>query len=275
MLQKAFSVYNDYFDECILYIETGKLHLALWIATAENNSIQGFELFRFEEVDAENFEETLYQVKQNSRLFFVKLSGVQIIDEEAKAMAIPSALYQNHLNEDYLSLMHGSNGEMIINTDIVAGITFISAQVPKKLFAFKKYFPLAATTHKHALLFKKYARQKKTEFENTVNILLYPEHFIIAALKNGMLQLIQSKEYSNAEDVLYMILNTCTQSNLALKETLFTICGLIDEQSSLYNLLHLYLENLVAECTTEIILDAEGFNEFPAHYFASFFNYMV
>lgn len=275
MLQKAFSIYNDYFDECVLYIETGKLHLALWIATTESKSVQGFEFFRFEETDAENFEETLYQVKQNSRLFSAKLSGVQIITEEATAMAIPSALYEKELNEDYLMLMHGSNGEMLINTDVINGITFISAQVPKKLFAFKKYFPLAATIHKQALLIKKYARQKKTEFGNTINIVLYPEHFIITALKSGELHLIQSREYSNAEDVLYMILNTCTQNHLALKETLFTICGLIDEQSSLYNLLHMYLENLVVECTTESILDAEGFREFPAHYFASFFNYMI
>ena len=110
---------------------------------------------------------------------------------------------------------------------------------------------------------------------NRVYIIFYADHYIITALKNNSLLLMQSRQYQTAEDVLYMILNTCSQNNLSLGETKVSVCGMIDIQSTLHTALYMYLADFEIETIEGTVFGADGFQEYPPQYFASFFNYAV
>ncbi len=51
--------------------------------------------------------------------------------------------------------------------------------------------------------------------------------------------------------------------------------GFIDERSKLYELLHMYLENLKLMNVDEAIFNDKAFNEYAPHYFVPYTNYNV
>lgn len=274
MLQKTFSIYSEDVQDCRLFIETGRQHLALWCSSVESNVVKAFELFGFTQEDGENFENLLYQVKQHSILFTLKATSVNLITEEEQVVCIPTIFFSNNSPENYLSLAHGPAEYTYISTEVLNDITIVSGLPMQKMLAYKKYFPLNQVKQKYALLLKKYLKQPDNP-GSRIYIIFYSDHFIITALKNDTLLLMQSREYQTAEDVLYIIMNTCTQNNLGLNETKISACGLIDENSGLYTSLSMYIENFEIEMVDGKIFDATGFNEYPTHYFASFFNYAI
>ncbi len=274
MLQKTFSIYNDDLQGCRLFIETGTGYIACWCRNTETSMVKAFELFRFQQPDEGSFENMLREAKLNSKLFDTHFEKVYLVWGNEECIPVPSVYCSSDTAEDYFSLMYGAETcGAYINT--VNDITLVSGRLSKQQDAFKKYFPSAGDEHKFSLLLKKYFSDAYNATAGRVHLLFYSGHFIITVIKENLLQLMQSRQYETAEDVLYMILNACAQNGLNPEETKITAGGMIDVKSSLYTALYMYLEGFEIETADKNMMDAEGFGEYPAHYFAPFFNYDV
>ena len=135
--------------------------------------------------------------------------------------------------------------------------------------AIKKHLAAGTFSHKFSSLLKKYGHAN-TPAQTVVRVVFYPSKLIIIAIKEDVLQIIQSITYSTAEDALYNIMHICAEYGIATDSTAIIASGLINTGSSLYDTLYRYLENFELEKGTENTFAATGFAEHPPHYFLHF-----
>jgi hypothetical protein len=110
----------------------------------------------------------------------------------------------------------------------------------------------------------------KDENEDRIYVIFYPTHFILTAIKANVLQMIQCITYFTSEDALYSIINVCNQHGMPPATTTITASGLIDTTSNLYTTLYGYLETFRLEKPGTTVFAADGFAEYPAHFFLPF-----
>jgi len=89
------------------------------------------------------------------------------------------------------------------------------------------------------------------------------------------LQLIQSFSYKIPADVLYYVLNIFNTYELPSNETIVYASGMIDTASPLYGTLRAYINHFFIEPADKNLFQAEGFQDYPLHYFSSFCQYDV
>ncbi len=86
---------------------------------------------------------------------------------------------------------------------------------------------------------------------------------------DGKLLLINSFPYKTAEDVSYILLNTCRQ--LEIKNIPIEVSGLIEKDSSLYKELYKYF-NMVSLASLPVEVHFPGKTDtHPPHFFSHFF----
>src|SRR5258705_455507 len=103
---------------------------------------------------------------------------------------------------------------------------------------------------------------------------LQPQYLSLIAFKEGKLQLIQTRTYNNAEDVLYFVLNVFKQYEIEKDAEIFA-GGFIEEKSKLYEMLYQYFENLKLTQVDEALFAANEFKDYSSHYFLPYANYVL
>jgi hypothetical protein len=105
-----------------------------------------------------------------------------------------------------------------------------------------------------------------------LHIIFYHSHFIITAVRDKELQLIQRLVYNSVYEVVYHILNVCERLAMPINETYIVISGLIDLKSALYAELYKYVYHLHIDEAGETAFDKAILSDYPAHYFIPFIN---
>jgi len=269
MLQKTFSIYADNLDNCTLYIEAGNRHIACWCKDAETGAAKAFEFFQFNAAQDNGMRDVLKEVRLHSRLMDLSVSPTLVWDNE-EAMYIPAAFYDDDLAGDYLTAMFGDGAETQPFAQYSGDTVVLSRQHVDYINVLKEHFTPATTTHKFFLLLQWYMNSSTAGEAGEVHVIFYPSHFIITVVKDRVLQLIRSVNYSTSEDVLYSIINTCNQYGVPLQTTRVTASGLIDTTSNLYTTLYSYLETFTLQKSSDTVFAADGFAEYPAHFFLPF-----
>ncbi len=272
MVQKTFGIYSEDLEGCNLVIETGDNYIAGWCKNAQTGTVKAFELFSFTEADAEDFEKLFKEIQWHSRLLTATFNKVVCIWGHNKAVCIPAGFYKAETATSYMELMFGSCNEEVLCNEVDAENLIVSVKPSAAAKEISKNNPVAADVHKYCQLVK--GQQTGTQ-ENKVHLVFYHTHLILSVYKQGRLQLIQTKSYAAAGDVLYAVLNALNTFEMPVAATNIYASGLIDTASPLYALLHSYLEHFSFEPVDETHYAAEGFHEHPLHYFASFCQYDV
>jgi len=273
MVQKVFGIYRETSAPCQLTIEAGKEHLACWQTIIESGKIFAFELFRYEKKQQEEFAPVFDMIKQQSRLLHLYFPDVRIVWQHEICVCVPEELYNEQAADEYLNITFGKNNMALTKSTAIGGMILhyrISNAAQNLL---QQYFPDATSLHKYHLLITEWLAKEDDLPADFIQLLFYEHHFILMAVKQSQLQLINSFNYQTPEDVLYHILNVCERLAMNKEQTHFHFSGLIDVQSNLFKELELYMSNMSTSNAPAEILAADGFQEFPSHYFSSFLNF--
>ncbi|HRI20767.1 MAG TPA: DUF3822 family protein [Panacibacter sp.] len=272
MVQKTFGIYSDNLEGCNLFIETGDNYIAGWCKEPETKAVKAFELFSFTEADADDFEKLFKEIQWHSRLLTARFEKMYCIWGHEKCVCIPEEFYTPEIAASYIELMFGEyNGEEIYSNTIFGNVilSVLPGAVSKEILNRNN---TSAHIHKYFQLIK---GQENEMQENKVHIIFYHSHFILSVYKEGKLQLIKSYSYKAAEDVLYVVLNSCNMYEIPVATTKVYAGGLIDISSPLFTMLNTYLEHFSFEPVDKALYQAEGFHAHPLRYFASFCQYDV
>lgn len=266
MLQKTYSIYSDDLTNQQLFIEVGKNHLACWCRKPEEKKIAAFEFFQCEDYDASGFENLINQVKLYSKLLMLDTSSTTIIWTSDKKLIIPAALNadENFIKDNFI-LIYGSDDT----------VKFLTRNYEDYLVVtnIEKYLYLAASRIFPKAEFQPACQIIETD-EDSIQLFFYPNYFSVIVCKNASLQFFQTKFYGIPEDVLYTVLNILEQYQID-KNIKIIAGGFIDARSNLYDLLYQYLEGLELGSVDETLFTSPEFQDYPAHYFLPYVNYLL
>jgi|KBSSwiStaDraftv2_1062776.scaffolds.fasta_scaffold614987_1 hypothetical protein len=268
MVNKNFGIYSEDLSGCDLMIETGNDYIACWCKDKAAGTVKAFEQFGFDTSGYISFEKLFAAVQLHSRLLTTNFNNVYCIWGHEACICAPNELYSRGMAASAMELMTGSTIEQKSVIENTLGDCVISTAINEDVWdVYSKHYRITANMHKYYSLLK---MQKPQHEEDKLHLVFYNNDVIISAYKKGMLQLVQRFAYKVAEDVLYHILNICKTYQLPVAEATIRCSGMIDNSSPLYNTLYAYLGDFAFETTDKKLFAAEGFHEFPLHYFVSF-----
>ncbi len=274
MIQKTLGIYSERNEDCALFVEIGIRHIACWCTTLRQNELKSFEYFSFDEPEGESFDEVIRQVKLNSTLLEGSFVSTKIIWENASCICIPEKYFSDPLKQDYLRMMVGEKQDEQSFSIAVNKMELVYHVPDVKLQVMQKYYPEAESLHKYAQMI--YALDSiKTTVPGFVQVVFYHTHFLLMAVKDQQLQLIQTFIYKKPDAVIYHVLNVCERLQMEVAETELLVSGLIDTQSVLYQELYKYFNRIKMDSADSLQYNTEVFTDYPAHYFIPFFKYML
>jgi len=267
MVGKTFGIYSDELSDCVLFIETGTNYIACWCKNNETKQVKAFELFSFTEPDANDFENLLKDMQLHSRLLAAKFEKAYCIWGYEKCVCIPQEFYSEEIAASYMELMFGILDETNFCKD-TTNDCIILALIPTKILSeYSNRYTVSANVHKYYQLLR---GQYTNAGENKLYLVFYHSHLIISVFKDGSLQLIQNFSYKVPEDALYYVLNIFNTYNLPANGTTVYASGMIDSASPLCGTLRVYINHFSFESADKNLFAAEGFHDYPLHYFTSF-----
>ncbi|MDE1192626.1 MAG: DUF3822 family protein [Arachidicoccus sp.] len=270
MLQKTFEIHQGKVAANQLHIEVGRKFLALTAFDEKGKASRNFELYDFNEED--DFENILSEIERQSVFLKQQYKEVKIIWENADAQYIPAAFFNDELKNVYYEIIekkiNPQEKKYIRNNDFVIAYT-----ADKKQYELlHKRFSQAKDSHKYFEIVDKVSLPENT-FSVNILAIFYQKHFVIAAYKNNVLQFINSVQFSSGTDVAYYLLNAVKQLGTSISDTLISLSGLIDGDSSLFNEINKYVTNIDVDTTPKATFLKENFSEYPSHFFVPFFKY--
>ncbi|CAN5286728.1 hypothetical protein BH11BAC6_BH11BAC6_13040 [soil metagenome] len=267
MVQKNFGIYSDDLSGCDLLIETGRDYIACWCRNKAAGSVMAFELFGFDANQYPNFEKLFREIKLYSRLFTTAFDNAYCIWGHDAYVCAPNELYSRGIASAAMELMFGETAGKTICENII-GDCVVATVINEEAFSvYSRQYRVVANMHKYYSLLK---MQKFTDEADKIHLVFYHNDFIISVYKKSVLQLVQRFAYQAPEDVLYYLLHICKTYDLNIDETIIRCSGMIDNSSPLYSTLLSYLADFSFEPADKTLFGAEGFHEYPLHYFVSF-----
>lgn len=259
MVQKLFSIYTEPEESHHLHVEVGNNHIACW-CDDKTKGFTAFEYFTFTYDNTEGgFIDVFRELKRRSILLNNTFASEEIMWENGNFMCVPDSLFTEESAVNYLNLVNSQSFQSppMYNRlgDVV--LTYTADIILYKIV--KEALPKASHIHK----FKQLLQQHKMA-DNSLQIQFYQSYFLVTAVKNGALQLATVYHFKTPQQAVYHILNTLDKLEMPKQETVTSISGFIDETSSLYKELYLYVNNLQFAQTGRIK------DEYPAHYFTTY-----
>jgi hypothetical protein len=272
MVRKSFGIYSEGNSGCVLFIETGNEYIACWCKHNETKQVKAFELFGFRQADANDFDNLLKHVQNNSRLLTESFEKVYCIWGDEKCVCIPNELYNDNIAGAYMQTMFGDNIEPSFYKESLNGFVILAALQRNAASAFHGYYTVDANVHKYFQLMK---AQQNSEEEDKIHLVFYPTYFIASVFKDRKLRLIQSFAYKLPEDALYHVMHVINAFGLSANDINVYASGMIDTKSPLYHALYSHINNFSFEKADKDLFAAPDFHEYPLHYFTSFCQYDV
>ena len=190
------------------------------------------------------------------------------------ALLVPVFKFNKDISEEYLNIVFGEdNGAKKqfehLNTEPDLMNVF---RMPKEWFDVVNQHLISASIH-HT--YTEVVRRVFTSSTNTssclVKVQLYATHLIVAVIKDGALQFIQSFTYQSSEDILYYLLNISQRFQVNTNDLSLHVSGSIDFSSSFYNDLGKYFRNITVDNVNPSHLALDK-GHHPSHYFTPFVN---
>lgn len=270
MLQKTYSIYSDDLNDVHLFIEIGKRHIACWCKKSDDTILRAFEFFQYGSFSSQGFEELIDNAKLRSRLLTMPVAGTSFFWNTDEVLCVPKEKNDAAFLQQNFELLKGSIPASTVFTEQAPPCTIAWRVENDKQAIAEKCFTNATFTHPFVALLKSMEQTN----ENKIYLFFYPRYFTICLFKQDKLHYLNIVEYISPEDVLYFVLNVCTQYEVDNKVPIH--CGgFINNTSKLYDTLYQYLEGFQLLHIDESYFAGDEFKEYPAHYFLPYINYVV
>jgi len=255
-------------DKCALACEISHECFSFAVKNEEDSRYIAAAIFQFEnETNSKGYLDELSELINTKPLLTSSFKKVSITWSFKESVLIPFNLYSSMENENVINLIHGdiAPGTHILTDLIAARGVYNAYRVPASFYhLLQSGFPDAEHIHQYSVFLN--SLQAKS---NGLFVIFYPNRIVVRLNKGGRIEFVNSFSYSTAEDVSYILLNTCKQfevSNVPLE-----VAGLINKNSNLFKEIYKYFAvinfaELPKTChyTEEILTQ-------PAHYFSYIF----
>ena len=275
MVQKTFVIYNHSVPGDTLHIEVGRQYFACWSVLSEGNTISSFELFLHDAGGQTSFSEVMAELQTASALLKQHSGNIRIIWQHEQCTIIPKAFFREELSEAFTQMIFGNEMGEQCQSESVADQVFLFDIPQDWAQTMLHLFPSASFHHKYSRLFSNWTEGSDIAPDTFLHAMFYQQHFILVVVKQKKLNLLNSFSYYTPEDALYHLLNVCERLGIDKNITPVFVSGLIDPESGLYKQLHQYISDLRTRDFPTAQLRAEGFREYPSHFFSSFCNAVV
>jgi hypothetical protein len=279
MIQKTIGIYNDSsdhspFNRDTLVVEVSKKHVVCLVKNEKDQKITALEFFKIE-VEHNDWEDIFYELRTNSGLMDKSYNETEVFYHFDESVLIPAFKFSNNAVDGYLNLVFGEEEKSLVKSDSLnlnEESIYVSYRINQSLHdAVHRNFLSIKEQHIYSGLLKDlYSNEIKAGDNLYINF--YDNQFIICAIKNKKLQLIQSIPFNTADDVLYQVLNIVKQFNFSTTTVLLSIAGMIDTNEILFKNLKQHFSHLFLTVADTETFDLEKLAAYPLHYFTPFFN---
>ncbi len=263
MLQKTFGIYDDAVNALEVIVETGAHHLACW--TRDSERTLAFEFFNNED-QSMNPAELFAEAKQQSELLNRNYIASQCILAHDECLVTDVALDVPYLQQHARRLFPGAT-EGTIETSTYNNRYFYYTLHAAVANGMRQFNSRNNYHHKYQQL------ASASMGANTVYLNFYPSHFTMVVKLDSFRFFVNNYQYKNAEDVLYRVLHMLHTFGYKSNDVSIRVMGLIDTDSSIYKELYAYFPKVATVMVNKNLLLGKAFNEYPSHYFSSFFNF--
>lgn len=253
--------------KCILICEVGNDGFSYSIKNIDENRYVSVAIFHFEKVNGKDNAGILNDGLQAHSVLTRNFKKVHIIYSFPESVMIPFSLYSSHENDNVLNLIHGDlPNDTITFTDIIAGKGIYNTyRVPEAIVnVLKSNFPYATDTHQYSILLKDSATAG-----DRMRLIFYPKKFVMFLKQDDNTKFINTFFYDTAEDVSYILLNSCRQYEV--ENIPVEISGLIEENSTLYKEIYKYFSHVKLSVLPAGCDYSDEIAKHPAHYFSHIF----
>lgn len=279
MIQKTISIYSDThshspFNHDTLVVEINNNHIACLVKAEKDNNVSAFEFFKIENED-DSWDDIFYELRTHSTLIDKSYNNTQIFYHLPESVIIPASKFTDGNQANYISLIHGIDDDAVLLQDAIKlkEPVYNIYRVNKNLHeTVNRNFLSIKEYHTYTGIINYLFLANKAKEVNFINVKFYNKDFIISVVKNNQLQIIQSFDYQNAEEVLYHLLNVADKFGLPGINIYLTIGGAIDVQGKVFNLIQSYFNNIHLENSFNNTAIVDKMATHSSHNFTPFFN---
>ncbi len=254
-------------DKYDLLIEAGNEDFSLLFYDKESKAVSGALLYELtQNIQPEKGAiSSIENILNKNNHFISKAGTVTILYNVNEATLIPRQYYDGYANEDYLNLIYGNTVNSQILTDEIEKKQIMNVYRANNplVMVLNKFFPHAKYCHSGSLQLQLFI-----QMEDTLHCIVYNRQIKILFYKNGKLQLLQYYAYGTAADMLYCLLNICSQHDVSPATVRLIMYGLIEQNSNLYKEIYNYFLNVEMASLPEAISLSEEIKQHPPHFFA-------
>ena len=254
--------------KCILLCEISNEGFSYTIKDDDKNAYIAVAGFHFDtSTGVDDYSIILQNELQRQSLLSGNFKKVYIMYSFGESVLIPFSLYSSGDNMNVLNLIHGDlQNNVAVLTDVIAkdGIYNSYRVSTHVLSVIKSKFPEAVSRHQYSVLLKQVPAE-----EDKLLIIFYPKKVVLILNKNGGTKFINTFSYDTAEDVLYILLNTCKQ--FGVEDIPVEISGMIEKNSPLSKEIYKYFSSVRFAELPAGSNYSEEITKHPSHYFSHIF----
>ncbi len=269
-MKAVLEILSDNIDagKCVLICEASNDGFSYLVKNDETNDFVALAVYHFNNVIiSEGNSSILKGIFKDQILLSENFKKIYIIYSFPESVLVPYEMYNSQKTANILDMIHGDLTENnAVLSDVIIDIKAYNIyRVPSKLIdEISTQFPAANSIHQFSALAKKVSTTG-----NKLSVIFYPHKIVLMVQKEDMLLLINSFLYKTAEDVSYILLNTCQQ--FEMENVHVEVGGLIEKDSALYKEVYKYFERVSFAGLPEGINITEDVAAYPSHFFSHFF----
>jgi len=273
MAAKIFSIYSQeyppasYTGEDELFIHLGTDRIEVLVRNGMKNIPEAIEIFSKDETIY--WPETLKSVLRQSELLRRNFSERHLAFSFPDALVIPEAKFSSSSTKDLLNLIYGEQAhswigykkmsrslEMMLAYRIDEGIhNWINERLPSY-----------DTTHFYAEIVQ-YLYANSVPGEKVAELYFSEKTFQLAIMSGGILQLIQTFNFSTREDVLYDLLNALQQCKIPTQECRLKISGQLSASDEMIDQFNKLFQSIEWQTLPAVGIFQQLKQQFPPHHF--------
>ncbi len=276
MVQKKTGIYShdanpDSDEPGQLYVEISSTRFACLSRGAVSGQIEAFEIFDFD-TTVSDWAALFAALQKESRIINGQYQKTNCYFNVEEALVIPESKFSEAAAEAFLSFTYGESDQYLYKFDkILAGTEMVIAyRLHKSMMEeLDQVFQGYRYIHRYTLTLEDIFTRSVLD-EQFLKLIVYKDHFIVAIVVNGGLQLVQSVHYQKEIDILYHLINLLKQFTLETQVTHLEVSGLYDPGSHL----HQQVVKLFGRVSFESIQPTGAFVSIwanhPAHYYTPY-----
>ena len=259
-------------SQCRLLIEVGSDSLIFVLLNVRGMRPVAIRVYQWPHLKSNDAESTLRGILETDPI----LSGFRpneifLVYNFPESNLVPEKYFSSDITRPVTDLIYGNlNTDMVLDEKVPWFEFHNVYRVPSSVhYLMQEKFQSARFWHFYSLQLKCYKMFTAKEEASYIKAFFYPDKMIVMAFKSGQLQVIQHFAYQDSKDVVYHLLNCCTQLELDRQEVVLEISGMIEKKSALYEDLDLYFLNIRFDGMEDSIKKTDELIQFPNHFFAS------